>query len=88
MIYRVFLSATGLLALLEIFAGVGQVDTLRGWGLIVQFFLSFFSQASTIMAEAITIIQARTGWIFPGVLHSCIPYSKNQMGSAVIYKYS
>ena len=31
---------------------------------------SFFSQASTIMAEAITMIQARTSWIFPRVLHS------------------
>ena len=30
----------------------------------------FFSQASTITAEAITMIQARTSWIFPGILHS------------------
>ena len=71
---RVFSSATRLLALLETFAGVPdwQVDTVEGRGVIVQFFLlsSFFSQASTIMAEAITMIQARTSWIFPGVLHS------------------
>ena len=31
---------------------------------------SFFRQASAIMAEAITMIQARTSWIFSGVLHS------------------
>ena len=69
---RVFLSATRLLALVESFAGVShwQVDTLGGRGVMVYFFLSFFfSQASTIMAEAITMIQARKGWIFSGVLH-------------------
>ena len=37
--------------------------------LLLSFFLSFFSQASTIMAKAITMIQARTNWIFFGVLH-------------------
>ena len=54
------------------FAGVPhrQVDTLGGRGLIVHFFLSFFSQASAIMAEAITIIQAQTNWIFSGILHA------------------
>ncbi len=31
---------------------------------------SFFRQASSITAEAITMIQARTSWIFSGVLHS------------------
>ena len=72
---RVFLSATGLLALLETFAGVPvrQVATLGG-GLkgtsSFWFLVSFFSQASTITAEVITMIQARTSWIFPGVLHS------------------
>ena len=30
---------------------------------------SLFSQASALMAEAITMIQARTNWIFSGVLH-------------------
>ena len=34
------------------------------------FCFCFFSQASTIMTEVITMIQARTGWIFSGVLHS------------------
>ena len=29
----------------------------------------FFSQASTITAKAITMIQAQTSWIFSGVLH-------------------
>ena len=28
-------------------------------------YTSFFSQASAIMAESITMIQARTSWIFP-----------------------
>ena len=73
MTFRVFSSATRLLAVLESFAGVPhrQVATLGGGvgrnGIILSF---FFSQASTIMAEAITIIQARTNWIFSGVLHS------------------
>ena len=31
---------------------------------------SFFRQASSITAEAITMIQAQTSWIFSGVLHS------------------
>ena len=66
---RVFSSATGLLAVVESFASVpyggggGQIDYLF-------VFVSFFSQASTMMAEAITMIQARTSWIFSGVLHS------------------
>ena len=54
--YRVFLSATRLLALLETFAGVPdrQVDTLGGRGLVdYLILLCFFSQAST-MEEAIT----------------------------------
>ncbi len=40
---RVFISATRLLALLETFAGVpdGQVDTVEGRGVIVQFFLLY-----------------------------------------------
>ena len=51
---RVSSSATRLLALLGSSAGAPQrhVDTL----------------ASTIMAKAITMIQARTSWIFSGVL--------------------
>ena len=59
---RVFSSATRLLAELESFAGEPdrQVDTLRGRGLVVHLLSSFFSQASAIMAEAITMIQART----------------------------
>ena len=67
---RVFSSATRLLALLESFAGVPhrQVDTLGGaWP--ISLLLSFFSQASALMAEAITMIQARRKWIFSGVLH-------------------
>ena len=71
---RVFSSATRLQALQETFAGVPHrlVDTLGGWGVIVHLLLvsSFFNQASTIMAEAITMIQARISWIFSGVLHS------------------
>ena len=70
---RVFSSATRLLALLESFAGVPhwQVVTLGGGGVWpIGIILSFFSQASAIMAEAITLIQARKGWIFSGVLHS------------------
>ena len=74
---RVFSSAIRLLALLETFAGVPdrQVDTLGGRGVIVHLLLLllkrffFFSQASTIMANAITMIQARKGWKFSGVLH-------------------
>ena len=70
---RVFSSATRLLALLESFAGVPhrQVDTRGGGGRAwpISLLLSFFSQASALMAEAITMIQARTNWIFSGVLH-------------------
>ena len=56
---RVFSSAKRLQALQETFAGVPHrlVDTQGGWGVIVHLLVSsFFSQASTIMAEAITMI--------------------------------
>ena len=72
---RVFSSATRLLALLERFAGVPdrQVDTYtRGAGrnrTLLSDSASFFRQASTIMAEAMTMIQAQTNWIFSGVLY-------------------
>ena len=62
----VFSSATRLLALLKTFARVlqRQVDTLGGGGGVEGHnstsSYSFFNQASTIMAEVITVIQAQT----------------------------
>ena len=68
----VFSSATRLLALLESFAGAPyrQVNSLGGGEAIGLLPSSLGRLYSMIMVEAITLIQARTSWIFSGVLHS------------------
>ena len=72
--YQSFSSATRSLTLLETIAGVPHRQVAkRPNRLSSSFFLSFFlsfSQASTIMAEAITMTQTRKSGIFTGVLHS------------------
>ena len=65
----VFSSATRSLVLLETIAGVPHRQVAKRPNRLSSFILSF-SQASTIMAEAITMTQTRKSTISTGILHS------------------
>ena len=69
---RVFSSAKRLLALLETIAECHIGKSLNGPNRLSSFFLSSssFSQASSIITEAMTMSQTRRSGIFDGVLHA------------------
>ena len=68
---RVFSSAKRLLALLETIAECHIGKSLKGPNRLSSFFLSSsFSQASSIITEAMTMSQTRRSGIFDGVLHA------------------
>ena len=86
---RVFSSATRSSTLLETIAGVPQRQVAKRPNRLSSssFFLSF-SQASTIMAEAITMTQTRKSGIFTGVLHSYHSVSKKSNWFNSVHEHS